>query len=85
MNELIYRFISILSDVLYVALIGRVILSWLNLSPESPITRIIEQITEPILLPIRRIIPRFVMLDFSPMIAILLITIIVRVARMILI
>ncbi len=85
MNELIYRFISILSDVLYVALIGRVILSWLNLSPESPITRIIEQITEPILLPIRRIIPRFGMLDFSPMIAILLITIIVRVARWILI
>ena len=85
MNELIYRFISILSDVLYVALIGRVVLSWLNVSPESPIAKIIEQITEPVLLPIRRIMPRVGMLDFSPMVAILLITIMVRVARWILI
>lgn len=85
MNELIYRFISILSDVLYVSLIGRVVLSWLNVSPESPIAKIIEQITEPVLLPIRRIMPRVGMLDFSPMVAILLITIIVRVARWILI
>jgi len=85
LNELIYRFISILSDVLYVSLIGRVVLSWLNVSPESPIAKIIEQITEPVLLPIRRIMPRVGMLDFSPMVAILLITIIVRVARWILI
>ncbi len=65
--------------VLYIAILGRVIISWLNLSSENPIVVILNQITEPILGPIRRLLPRMGMLDLSPIVAILLIGLIQRV------
>ena len=64
-----------LSTVLYAALLGRVLMSWFQVgrdSPFYPIVTIIFQVTEPILAPIRRVLPRFGMLDFSPMVALLL-------------
>ncbi len=74
-------FIDTLARILYVALIGRVLISWLNIGPSSPffpIVNVLYQITEPILAPIRRILPRFGMLDLSPMVAILFVTFIQR-------
>ena len=74
-------FVGTLANILYVALIGRVLISWLNIGPTSPffpIVKVLYQITEPILAPIRRILPRFGMLDLSPMVAILFITFIRR-------
>jgi YggT family protein len=79
--EFLIRFIEILAYVLYAALIGRVILSWLNVSPTNPIASIIFQLTEPILAPIRRVLPTIGLLDFSPMVAILLIFLILNVVR----
>ena len=79
MNTFLVQFIEILSGVLYVALIGRVVLSWLNLSqsnPLYPLGIILYQITEPILAPLRRLLPSFGMLDLSPMVAIILIRVI---------
>ena len=69
--------ISALFNFLFIAMIGRVLLSWFNISPSSslyPIVTILHQVTEPILAPIRRVLPRFGMLDLSPMVAIILLT-----------
>jgi YggT family protein len=41
-------------------------------NPENPLVVILMQITEPILGPMRRIIPRLGMFDISPIIAILI-------------
>ncbi len=52
---------------------GRIILSWFPISPGSPvasISRALYAITEPVLGPIRRVVPSFGMLDLSPMIVI---------------
>ena len=76
MTDFAVIFISWLTNILYAALIGRVILSWINVSPSNPISMFIFQVTEPILAPIRRILPKMGTLDLSPMIAILLITVI---------
>lgn len=76
MTDIVVQFISLLANILYLALIGRVILSWINVSPSNPISIIIHQVTEPILAPIRRLLPRMGMLDLSPMVAIILITIV---------
>ena len=78
---MIVDFVNALGLVLYIAMIGRVILSWINVGPSSPfypVAKIIYQITEPILAPIRRF-TTFGMLDLSPMIAIILITVVQRV------
>ncbi len=84
MSSVLISFVNTLATVLYVALIGRVVISWLNIGPSSPffpIVNILYQITEPILAPIRRILPRFGMLDLSPMVAILFVTFIQRLLR----
>ncbi len=81
MSNFLVFFVGAVANILYVALIGRVLISWLNIGPSSPyfpIVRVLYQITEPILAPIRRILPRFGMLDLSPMVAILFVTFIQR-------
>ena len=76
MTDYLIQFISWLANIMYLALIGRVILSWINVSSSNPISIFIHQITEPILSPIRRLLPKMGTLDLSPMIAIILITVI---------
>ncbi|MBI4298277.1 MAG: YggT family protein [Chloroflexi bacterium] len=78
MTETIAQFANILVTVLYVAIIGRVIVSWLSLRPDNPIVTILHQITEPILAPLRRIVPRAGILDLTPMIALILLWIVQR-------
>lgn len=57
-------------DIFFYALILHVILSWVN--PHSPIAPVLHSLARPILDPIQRIIPSMGGIDFSPMIAILL-------------
>lgn len=71
MSAFLATFINILFYALWVAILGRVIISWLNLSPYNPIVVILYQITEPILAPIRRVLPRMEIIDLSPMVAII--------------
>jgi YggT family protein len=80
-NDFLIQFINILVPVLYLSILARVIVSWIPISEESPfapIVRMIYQITEPILGPIRRLIPGLGMFDLSPMIAIILLMVIQR-------
>ncbi len=77
MEAYLVQFVTILSTVLYIALLIRVFSSWFNVGPTSPlfpIFNIVYQVTEPILAPIRRVLPRLGMLDLSPMVALLLLT-----------
>ena len=72
-------FINILFYALWAAILGRVIISWLNLSPYNPIVVILYQITEPILGPIRRVLPQMGMIDLSPMVAIIVMMVVQRI------
>lgn len=60
------------------AIFFRAILSWVNPNPYSSLARALDQITEPILGPLRRIIPRIGMIDITPMIAIFILIAIQR-------
>lgn len=73
------NFVQVLGNILYFALIARVLLSWVNLGPGNPLVVIVHQVTEPILAPIRRVMPKFGMLDFSPMVAMILVFVVQRV------
>lgn len=55
-------------------IIIRTIISWVNPDPYNPIIQFLYQVTEPVLSPIRRIIPTYTTgIDFSPIIVFLLI------------
>ncbi len=75
--EYIKDFVNILVTVLYIAIIARVILSWLPIGgANNPLVAIVYQITEPVLAPLRRIIPRLGVFDLTPMIALVVLGII---------
>jgi len=61
--------VSLTFSVLQLALFIRVISSWFRISPYSPWIRWTFQITEPILAPLRRVIPSVGMMDITPIIA----------------
>lgn len=79
MTAYLATFINILFYVLWAAILGRVIISWINLSPDNPIVVLLYGITEPILAPIRRVLPSMGMLDLSPMVALIVMMILQRV------
>ena len=62
---------SLVFTLLIVAIFIRAILSWFSIDPRSPLVQALNAITEPILDPIRRIMPRLGMIDLSPMVAII--------------
>ncbi len=70
------NFIKILCDVLSLIIVIRVILSWFAPSPTNRLNIILFQITEPLLSPLRRVIPRAGMFDFTPLAAIIILQLI---------
>jgi YggT family protein len=64
----------VLKQVLWIymwVIIIRALISWVNPDPWNPIVQFLHRATEPVLQPIRRLIPMSFGLDISPVIAIL--------------
>jgi YggT family protein len=66
--------------VLSAAIFIRVLLSWFPIDPRNSLVMLLYDITEPILEPLRRVIPRMGMFDLSPLVALLLIQFLGRMA-----
>jgi len=71
----IITIINIVAQLLVLLVFISVILSYF-MDPYHPIRRGVDNIVEPMLSPIRRVIPSVGMLDFSPLVLILLIQLI---------
>lgn len=69
-----------LFQALTFAIFFRVILSWFMMNPTSgfvvSVYQVLYQITEPILAPLRRIVPTIGMFDITPIVAIILLQVI---------
>lgn len=75
----ILSLISILITLLQVLFIARFIAQLVDPTGGNPITRFLIETTEPILAPVRRILPPTGMLDLSPTIVLLLLFVLQRV------
>jgi YggT family protein len=73
------NFVWLLAIALWLLIIARVLLSWTNPRGGGGLTAFIYQATEPILAPIRRVLPPTSGIDWAPLVAMLLISAIVRV------
>ena len=74
--------ISSLLWVYTIVIVAAALITWVSPDPYNPIVRFLRQVTEPVLSPIRRLIPTYKTgIDFSPLIAIILIQIIDWVIR----
>jgi len=71
-------FLQALAGVLHIVLttmmiviIARAVLSWVSPDPYNPIVRIINQLSEPLIFPVRKRLPYLSGIDFSPMVVLL--------------
>jgi YggT family protein len=76
LTSTIATFVSILGTVLSLAIIIRALMSWIMPAGGTGLTRVLIDVTEPILAPIRRMLPPLGGIDFSPLLAIILIQVV---------
>ncbi|MHB1421256.1 MAG: YggT family protein [Bacillota bacterium] len=76
---------TVLSNIIHVAfrvldwlIIARVIMTWIKHDPHHPVIRFVYEITEPVLAPLRRLMPKGSMIDFSPILAFLVLQLVER-------
>lgn len=70
--------ISIVIQLLGIAILIRALMSWFVRDPYNPIAQALDRVTEPILQPLRRVIPRMGMMDITPLVAIIVLSLIAR-------
>ena len=78
MSHVLANFVTMLAAVLSLLVLVRVVLSWTNADGGGGFTAFVYQATEPILAPIRRVLPPTGGFDWSPLVAILLLSVITR-------
>ncbi len=57
-----------LIDLYMLIVLGAVIISWVQLPPTHTVAIVLRTLTEPVLNPIRRVLPAMRGLDFSPLV-----------------
>jgi YggT family protein len=77
--QVIITFISILATVLTLAVFIRALMSWIMPNDSTGLTRVLQDITEPVLRPIRRVLPPVSGIDFSPIVAMIVIQVVSQV------
>lgn len=70
--------LAIVIQFLALSVFARALLSWVVRDPYNPIVQVLDTITEPILQPLRQVVPRIGMIDISPLVAIILLAILGR-------
>ena len=71
-----FYFVDTLATVLMIAILIRAILSWFPVSRENPFAQVVFQVTEPVLGPLRRVVPSLGSIDITPLVALLLLQVI---------
>jgi YggT family protein len=76
--------VLLLCELLIFAIFFRSMLSWFAPRQSNTFTRMLDRVTDPILSPLRRIVPTAGMVDFTPFIAILILGVLSWVIQMVL-
>ena len=71
-STVLVQLINVIANILFMLVFVSVILSWV-LPPFHPVREALDRIIEPLLNPIRRILPATGMFDFSPLILMIII------------
>jgi YggT family protein len=64
-------FVGMLLFLLWLLVLGRVLISWVDPAGSNQVSRFLVQATEPLLAPVRRVLPASGMFDFSALLVLL--------------
>jgi YggT family protein len=67
--------------LLIAAMVVRALLSWFPISPRNQFVQFVSRITDPLIQPVRRVVPPLGMLDLSSMIVIVILYVMIYVVR----
>jgi len=62
-------------------ILARVLLSWFPINPQGPMAQVVRLVmtaTEPVLAPLRKVLPSFGGLDLSPMVVLLVVSLVIQ-------
>ena len=79
METFVSNFIQLLLTALFVLVFARVLVSWIDPMGRNQASLFIIQTTEPLLAPVRRMLPQTGMIDFSATIVLLILFALMRV------
>jgi YggT family protein len=68
--------VNLVFQLFYLLVLARILISYVQLDPSSPIVQFLHNTTEPFLAPIRRLLPPTAGFDFSPLVLIVIAVII---------
>jgi YggT family protein len=74
----VITFVQFLLLALWVLVFGRVLMSWVDPTGRNQVSAFLFQLTEPMLAPVRRMLPRSGMFDWSSLIVLLVLGFLVR-------
>lgn len=66
------QLVQVLFQIYWLLIIVRVLISWVNPDPFNPIVQGLSRLTDPVLDPLRRVIPSIGPIDLSPLAALLI-------------
>lgn len=75
---MVANLVVLIFQFFYILMLARVVISWIRPDPSNPIVRFIFNATEPLLAPIRGLMPSAGGLDFSPIIVLVLLSLLQR-------
>ena len=68
MNGSVLEFIGLILEIFALLVIARALTSWFPDARRHPIVQLLYQVTDPVMVPASKLIPRIGMIDISPMI-----------------
>jgi YggT family protein len=81
LNETVAQIFVWFLYLLIVAVLARSLLSWFPVSPRNQYVQLLVRVTEPLLEPVRRIMPRTGMIDLSGFVVIIVLYIMINVVH----
>jgi YggT family protein len=79
--SLIVNLLILLLEAFLVVILIRVVFSWVSPVPTNPVSRLAWRLTEPILAPIRQVLPAMAGLDLSPLVVWLVVIVLIGLLR----
>ncbi len=79
MPELLAVFLRFFVIALWLVVLGRVLVSWVDPQFGNPVSRFLFETTEPLLAPVRKVMPQTGMFDFAPLVLLLVLGVLMRV------
>ena len=65
----VFQMLSLFTTLLAFAIFARSLLTWFPIDRNGPIFQALDALTDPVLKPLRRVIPPIGMIDITPMVA----------------